>query len=68
MPLLWIAGLILLLAGKSWFAGAATVGWICLIVGLAPVAVFLVIALLGLFGVGIGAAFSKKKHRRLRGF
>lgn len=29
-----IAGLILLLAGSSWFTGAATVGWILLIVGI----------------------------------
>lgn len=28
-----IAGLILLLAGSTWFAGAATVGWILLIAG-----------------------------------
>lgn len=30
-----IAGLILLLAGSSWFTGAVTVGWILLIGGVA---------------------------------
>lgn len=30
---LLLAGLILLLAGGSWFAGATTVGVICLVVG-----------------------------------
>lgn len=34
LPLLpLIAGLILVLAGSSWFAGAATVGWILLVAG-----------------------------------
>lgn len=28
--LLLIAGLVLELAGKDWFSGAGTVGWICL--------------------------------------
>lgn len=51
MPPLIVAGLILLLAGKSWFAGAATVGWICLIVGLAPLAVVALVFLLGLVGI-----------------
>lgn len=29
-----IAGLILLLAGSGWFAGAVTVGWILFVVGI----------------------------------
>jgi uncharacterized membrane-anchored protein len=40
--LLLIAGLVLLLAGGSWFAGAATVGIICLVL-------FAVITLLQVF-------------------
>jgi hypothetical protein len=28
--LLLIAGLVLELAGKDWFSGAGTVGWVCL--------------------------------------
>lgn len=55
MPPLIVAGLILLLAGKSWFAGAATVGWICLAVGVAPLVVFLAIALFGLLVAAIAA-------------
>lgn len=41
-----VAGLILLLAGSGWFAGAATVGWILLIVGAVLLAVQLVWAAL----------------------
>lgn len=46
--LLLLAGLVLLLAGSSWFAGAATVGVICLVVfaiiTLIQIVIFLVAA------------------------
>jgi len=43
--LLLIAGLVLLIAGSSWFTGAATVGVICLVLfGIATVAQLAVIA------------------------
>lgn len=58
MPLLIIPGLILLLAGKSWFAGAATVGWICLAVGVAPLLLVALVFILGLLGI---AAFGRNR-------
>lgn len=39
-----IAGLILLLAGSGWFAGAVTVGWILLIGGAVLLAVQVIFA------------------------
>jgi hypothetical protein len=52
-----IAGLILLLAGSSWFTGAVTVGWILLIGGAVLTVVPLVIALVAFIGIS-------KKGRR----
>lgn len=54
--LLLIAGLVLLLAGGSWFAGAATVGIICLVL-------FGVITLLQVF-VFAKAAKTVKQTRK----
>lgn len=53
--MLLIAGLILLLAGGSWFPGAATVGLILTIVGV-PVAVYIA-----------WAVFFRKLWRETRG-
>lgn len=53
MPLLIVPGLILLLAGSSWFTGAATVGWICLALGVAPLVLVVLVFLLGLLGVAV---------------
>lgn len=52
-----IAGLILMLAGSGWFAGAATVGTILLVAG----AVLLVVQILAF--VGALAASSKGRDR-----
>lgn len=58
LPLVLI-GLILLLAGQSWFTGAATVGWICLAVGLAPFVILAVITLVGLIVALVAAVFGR---------
>lgn len=44
--LLLLAGLILLIVGGSWFAGAATVGVVCLVV-FAIITLFQIIAIAG---------------------
>ena len=41
--LMLVAGLILVLAGSGWFAGAATVGWILIVVSVLLMALTLVI-------------------------
>lgn len=45
MLLFVVAGLILLLAGAGWFAGAVTVGWILLVIGIITCLPFVGIAL-----------------------
>lgn len=47
----FVAGLILLLAGQTWFTGAATVGWILLIVGLVPLLFTLALLVLAFLGL-----------------
>lgn len=54
-----IAGLILLLAGSSWFAGAVTIGWILLIAGV-------VITILHLVWFAFVASKVKDTHREIR--
>lgn len=47
-----IAGLILLLAGGGWFAGAVTVGWILLVAG-----VITTLPFIGIFLAAVVAIF-----------
>lgn len=62
--LLFVAGLVLLIAGGSWFAEATTVGTILVIVGAFPWIVLLVVFLLGLIGVSVGAGLDRRSRKR----
>lgn len=63
-----IAGLILLLAGSSWFTGAATVGWILLIVGgiFTVVPILLAAGVFALAASGSGARVPRSPARKRR--
>lgn len=58
-----IAGLILLLAGGSWFSGAITVGWILFGVGCAEVGLWL-LCVFGFFATAV--ASTKPSRSRFR--
>lgn len=63
MPvLLLIAGLVLLIAGGSWFTGAATVGIICLVLAVLFVAIPL------LFGGMLMRGASRRMDKMMDGF
>lgn len=57
-----IAGLVLILAGGSWFTGAVTVGVICLIAGIALIVLPL------LFGGMMMKGASKRMNRMMDDF
>lgn len=58
VPLL-IPGLILLLAGPTWFHGAATVGWILVIAGAVPLIIVLVLLILAALAAILAAVLDR---------